>query len=196
MNKEDIIKEINNGEIKEGYWPERSDCCDVENESFENVILDNIECYRLTFNKCTFKNVQFIDNTVEWIEVEECTFEDCVFSGKIGDILLTVGNSSFERCQIKDFELNAVSEQLEVVDCKFDSCTFSDMKIEADLTLSGGSMTNCRGENVTGKMNMVWEVEFDKCIFENINMNTAVLRNSLKDVEFINVNQEGILHVK
>lgn len=196
MNKEDIIKEINNGEIKEEYWPERSDCCDVENETFENVILDNIECYRLTFQKCTFKNVQFIDNTVEWIEVEECTFINCFFSGKMGDILLTVGNSSFERCQIKDFELNEVSQQLEVVDCKFDSCTFSDMRIEADLTLTGGSMTNCQGKNITGKMNMIWEVDFNSCEFENIDVNTAVLRNSLTDVKLVNVNQENILHVK
>lgn len=56
MIKEDILAELRN-----------SNCCDIEEQIFQNVVLGNIECSRITFCNCKFENVQFTDNRIEWI---------------------------------------------------------------------------------------------------------------------------------
>ena len=56
MNKEGILREINNDVVNTSYYPARSDCCDLDGEIFEDVVLDNIKCHRMTFQNCTFQN--------------------------------------------------------------------------------------------------------------------------------------------
>ena len=97
MNKEGILREINNDVVNTSYYPARSDCCDLDGEIFEDVVLDNIKCHRMTFQNCTFRNVQFIDNQVDLIEFENCQFINTVFKGTLENLYLIISDSSFSK---------------------------------------------------------------------------------------------------
>lgn len=125
MNKEELLNELidNNGEF--------------EKQIFKDVILDNIECERLAFYKCTFENVQFVDNKVEWVEFNECQFNNTVFSGKLQNTLLDLSNNVFKGCKVCDFEVFGFDEQSEITDNIFENCYFSNINIEADVSILG-----------------------------------------------------------
>jgi len=148
MNKEGILREINNDVVNTSYYPARSDCCDLDGEIFEDVVLDNIKCHRMTFQNCTFRNVQFIDNQVDLIEFENCQFINTVFKGTLENLYLIISDSSFSKCTMHDLKISGYEEQSEITDCTFEECTFSDINLLADLTLQGGTVTNCTGNRV------------------------------------------------
>jgi len=72
MNRGDILSEISKNVSNNNYAPNRSDRCNIEEQVFQDVVLDNIECLRIIFWNCKFKNVQFSDNMIEWVRFEEC----------------------------------------------------------------------------------------------------------------------------
>lgn len=187
MNREDILTEISNNVLNEKYAPSRSDCCDIENQVFQDVVLDNIECHRIIFWNCKFKNVQFLDNKVEWVRFEECEFENTVFSGKYENVQITIMDSSFKQCEVRNLELIGYNPQSEIADCIFDSCDFSKIRIETDLTISGGQIIRARGDELNCKMNMLFEVKITDSSFSNIDIEAAILRNSLSKVEMTSI---------
>ena len=180
MNKEGILREINNDVVNTSYYPARSDCCDLDGEIFEDVVLDNIKCHRMTFQNCTFRNVQFIDNQVDLIEFENCQFINTVFKGTLENLYLIISDSSFSKCTMHDLKISGYEEQSEITDCTFEECTFSDINLLADLTLQGGTVTNCTGNNLECIMNMIFAVQFTKSKFENINLNVAIIKNTFQ----------------
>ena len=187
MNKEGILREINNDVVNTSYYPARSDCCDLDGEIFEDVVLDNIKCHRMTFQNCTFRNVQFIDNQVDLIEFENCQFINTVFKGTLENLYLIISDSSFSKCTMHDLKISGYEEQSEITDCTFEECTFSDINLLADLTLQGGTVTNCTGNNLECIMNMIFAVQFTKSKFENINLNVAIIKNTFQQVEVSNI---------
>ena len=187
MNKEGILREINNDVVNTSYYPARSDCCDLDGEIFEDVVLDNIKCHRMTFQNCTFRNVQFIDNQVDLIEFENCQFINTVFKGTLENLYLIISDSSFSKCTMHDLKISGYEEQSEITDCTFEECTFSDINLLADLTLQGGTVTNCTGNNLECIMNMIFSVQFTKSKFENINLNVAIIKNTFQQVEVSNI---------
>lgn len=187
MNKEDILNEIKNNIINESYFPSRSDCCDIEEQVFQDIILDNIECHRIIFWNCKFKNVQFADNKIEWIRFEECEFENTIFSGKYENVQVTIMDSRFNQCVVRDFELMGYNPQSEIVDCTFDSCNFSKVKVETDLTISGGEIIKSSGNELDCKINMIFEVKFANSKFSNVNIEAAILDNLFSEVEITDI---------
>ena len=190
MNKEDILKEIRKNIVNENIYPRRSDCCDIEEQVFQYVVLDNIECYRITFSNCKFINVQFLDNRIEWIEFEECEFENTVFSGKYENVLMTIMESCFRNCEVRDFEFQGYDAQSELVRCHFDSCSFNNIKINADLSIIGGNVVDSQVVDLSEKMNMIMNVKFSDTTFQNVHMQAAILKNSFNKIEMNNVNMD------
>lgn len=195
MNKEDILKEINNDVINKNYWPARSDCCDIDNQVFEDVILDNIVCYRMTFHNCIFRNVQFINNQVEWIEFNDCQFFNTTFTGKLQNPLLTLSNNVFHECKLCDFDLSG-DQQSEIEDSDFEACIFANIKIEADLSILGGNFKNCVGNDVNCKMGELLNVRFCDSKFENFTLDAAIQSSSFNGVEIKNLCFEGVANKK
>ncbi len=187
MNKEDILTEISNNLSDNKYFPSRSDCCDVEEQVFQDVVLDNIESYRITFCNCKFKNVQFLDNKIEWIEFEECEFENVVFSGNYENVLLTIMDSSFKQCEVRDFAFSGYSAQSEIVGCKFDSCCFTNIRVEADLSILGGEIKNSKGTNLLGKMNMIMRVKMSDSAVQKVDLEAAIIINTFHKTVFNNI---------
>ena len=151
------------------------------------MVLDNIKCHRMTFQNCTFRNVQFIDNQVDLIEFENCQFINTVFKGTLENLYLIISDSSFSKCTMHDLKISGYEEQSEITDCTFEECTFSDINLLADLTLQGGTVTNCTGNNLECIMNMIFAVQFTKSKFENINLNVAIIKNTFQQVEVSNI---------
>ncbi len=190
MNKEDVISKINNNTVSRKCSTSRSDCCDIEGQVFQNVILDHIECYRITFSNCKFVNVQFLNNKIEWIEFEECEFENTVFSGKYENVLMTIMESSFRKCEVRDFEFLGYDAQSELVRCQFDSCGFNNIKIEADLSIIGGKVVDSKVIDFSEKMNMIMNVKFSDTTFQNVHIQAAIIKNSFNKVEMNNINRD------
>ena len=187
MNKENILKEISNDVINNSYYPKRSDCCDLDGEIFENLVLDNIKCYRITFQNCTFRNVLFVDNQVNWIIFKKCQFINTVFKGAVENSYLIISDCSFSKCNMHDLKISGYEEQSEIANCTFEECTLSDINLLADLTLQGGTVINCTGNNLKCIANMIFGVQFIKSKFQNINLNVAIIKNTFQQVEVSNI---------
>ena len=187
MNKEDILKEISNDVINTLYYPKRSDCCDLDSEFFENLVLDNIKCYRMTFQNCIFRSVLFIDNQVNWIIFKNCQFINTVFKGTLENLYLIISDCSFSKCNMHDLKISGYEEKSEITDCTFEECTFSDINLLMDLTLQGGTVINCTGNNLKCITNMIFGVQFTESKFQNIDLNVAFLKNTFQQVEASNI---------
>lgn len=180
MNKDEIIMELNN------------DNCEIDNQLFEKETIDKIQCDRLVFNGCTFTDVEFTDNHIEWIEFNQCKFTNTVINGILQNSLILLSNNFFNGCKISDFGLFGYDEQSEIIDNYFENCTFSNICIKADLSILGGHVDNCTGNRIDCKMNMVFETMFSNCNFEDVKVDVAIKKNTFHFVNINNFDFEGV----
>ena len=190
MNKEDILTEIGINVLNNKYAPNRSDRCSIEEQEFRDEVIDNIECYYLSFSNCKFTNVKFLDNKIEWIEFEECEFENCVFSGIYENVLLTIMDSCFSQCEVKDFVFKGYDAQSEIIRCKFDYCQFNCIRVEADLSILSGEIISSEGIDLSGKMNIVMSTKTCDSSFQEVDIQAAIMKNSFRKTEFNHIKIE------
>lgn len=118
-------------------------------------------CSDTTFKKCFFCDTKFD----ECLNLENCTFVDCVFTST--KMLCDPTGAKFIDCGFSDFKFSKYTNVL-FEDCSFDKCDFC-----------GTELTNVIFENVKFEMdydgtnisNCFWSATLNNCKFKNADLN-------------------------